>query len=699
MISLIRKPGARLKGLLLLGDGLFGDRRCSYDPCPISISICTSLALRLSCKISRWISVRSTSYEKVVQLYPNNPEERGYNCLNSSRDLAWLLRLKCTYILFLKRREILVEQQVDSRKNTWTLQNLPTSGTVVRNPADLVTRLCSGQLRSSSSTLFLCKNSRPCSLITILGQFIVLTGFLSRLYKPIVLNKAMVSTVAIPQVTLDTTLAELYALDDEGTGAGRSTPAHLNAFPCSDCAMTTKIPRNERYLYQDSELVKPWTAEERQRLRRILAIKILNVLGQRYSFVCGDLNVMVFDPENHVISSPTEHGIASSEYAKAEVEKTLSVLVEHQRPKIHMIAGLAAAKLPPNVSKIAVAMPFDGLDHIPHLLPPDRHYELLSKACLANSRLPTPRAEVITFEPTEELLAITNRHQGFFPNDLDSLNFEQRCTFQSCVKQAAETLVNRMLAWEIPFVVKSQQSSSGGGTYLVRSEDERTSCIVKMKSTALPVLVSSINSSNKHLLPADLIITDYIPAIRSSGVSFFVTQNGHHHFLSATRQDFDDGGFWTGGSIDYEIQHQERERFDDTISKAARFLNDKGYYGPVGIDVLEDTNAQQFIVDMNVRVPGSLPLGLLGHFFYLQRGLQHGYIILGTRFAITREAFLQAFQAQVEAGQIVIIAWYEDRSSLGSGVSWTNLAMAEKTVERLAQLKQLIFSHSLGAHE
>jgi len=366
---------------------------------------------------------------------------------------------------------------------------------------------------------------------------------------------------------------------------------------------------------------------------------------------------------------------------------------------IHMNAGLAAAMLPPNASKMAVAMPFDGLDHIPHLLDPDRHYELLSKGCLATSGLPTPRAEVIPFEATEELLAITNKQQGFFPNDLGLLDSQEIRIFQSCVTQVAERLIKRMLVWKIPFVVKSQQSSSGGGTYLVRNEDERASCIAKMRSMALPVLVSSVSPFNKHLSPANLIITDYIHAVRSSGVSFFVTQSGHHNFLSATRQDFDEGEFWTGGSIDYGVQQQERERFNNTISQAARFLNDRGYYGPVGIDVLEDTNDQQFIVDMNVRVPGSLPLGLLGRFFYQARGLQHGYIILGTRFAMTRDVFLETFRPEVEAGQIVIVAWYEDRSRLGRGVSWTNLAMAEKTVDRLAQLKQRIFSHSLGALE
>jgi hypothetical protein len=499
----------------------------------------------------------------------------------------------------------------------------------------------------------------------------------------------MVSTVANPQITLDTTLAELYALCNDGEPA----PAHLNAFPCSDCAMTTKISQNRKYLYQDSELSKPWTAEERQGLKHILAIKLLNVLAQRYSFVCGGLNVMMFDPENHA------HDVSSSEYAKAEAEKTLSALVNHQRPRIHMNAGSATATLPPNVTRMAVAMPFDGLDHIPHLLHPDRHYELLSKGCLATSGLPTPRPEVVSVEASEELLAITDRYPGFFPNDLDLLNSTEQRAFQSCVTEVADRLTNRILAWEIPFVVKSQQSSSGGGTYLIRSEGQRASCINKMRSTALPVLVSSINSSNKHLLPAYIIITDYIHAVRSSGVSFFVTQSGQHHFLGATRQDFDEGGFWTGGSIDYEIQPQERERFDETVSQVARFLHTRGYYGPVGIDVLEDTNEQQFVVDMNVRVPGSLPLGLLGRFFYRERGLQHGYIVLGVRFAMSREEFLRAFRPQVEAGQIVIVAWYQDRSSFGGGVSWTNLAMAEKTVDGLAQLRQRIFGRSLETHE
>ena len=34
------------------------------------------------------------------------------------------------------------------------------------------------------------------------------------------------------------------------------------------------------------------------------------------------------------------------------------------------------------------------------------------------------------------------------------------------------------------------------------------------------------------------------------------------------------------------------------------FLFSRGYYGPVGIDVVEDTHGGQWVVDMNARTPG-----------------------------------------------------------------------------------------------
>ena len=92
----------------------------------------------------------------------------------------------------------------------------------------------------------------------------------------------------------------------------------------------------------------------------------------------------------------------------------------------------------------------------------------------------------------------------------------------------------------------------------------------------------------------------------------------------------------------------------------------------MGVDVLEDGHGGQWVVDMNVRTPGSLPVGVLKGHFSTERGLHVGYMLSGIRLPYSRDKFLEHFRVQFEEGRIVIIAWSEE---VPVGVSWANLAM------------------------
>lgn len=498
------------------------------------------------------------------------------------------------------------------------------------------------------------------------------------------------------RVKLDVTLAELYHIDDDEIDSPHA-PVLVNAFPSSDLAMTSRYPRNTKYLYQDSENSKPWSSSDRTRLPRIMAIKLLSLLGQRYTFAAGDMPVILFDPDVDV----DPHGLRSpsGNHAKAEALRTSSILHLHQRPQLRFIAGPEDLELDHSGERLAVAMPLDALGRLPHVVRPDIHYDILSKACLAISGLPTPQSQVIHLMSNKAVQSMATRCPGFFLDSLTAFTQSEIDIFRTQVNVASENALKHVLAHVLPFVLKQTLTVSGGGTYIVHTEAQRQALTRKLRSTIIPMLLSSSTNVNAHLHPATLILSTYIRAVHSYGITFFVSRvNGACHFISCSNQDFDDAGFWTGGFIEYLEQPYLAMRFSATLRMVGAFLFSRGYYGPVGIDVLEDAHGGQWVVDMNVRTPGSLPVGVLKGHFSTERGLHVAYMLSGIRLPYSRDSFFEIFRVQFEEGRIVIVAWYEEIPDGNDGVSWANLAMGGETRKELYELLAKIRDATIGGH-
>ena len=487
-----------------------------------------------------------------------------------------------------------------------------------------------------------------------------------------------------PQVKLDITLAELYHLDDDESNS-HHYPVLVNAFPSSDVAMTSRYPRNTKYVYQDSENSKPWSARDRARLSRVMAIKLLSLLGQRYTFAAGNMPVVLFDPDIDV--DPCGSQASSFNHAKAEAMRTSSVFASHQRPQIRFTAGPEHLTLNYPQERLAVAMPLDTLSRLPHIVNPDTHYDILSKACLATSGLPTPQSQVIHLISNKIVQTMATTCPSFFPDSLSTFTQNEIDSFRKQAKIASEHALKSIKSEMLPFVVKQTLTVSGGGTYIVHSEAQRQTLISKLQSTIIPTLLSSSTDVNAHLHPATLILSTYISAVKSYGLTFFIGRvSGKCRFISCSHQDFDKTGFWTGGYIEYLQQTALEVQFTDLLQKVGTYLFSRGYYGPVGIDVLEDAHGGHWVVDMNVRTPGSLPVGVLKGHFSAERGLHVAYMLSGIRLPYSREGFLEAFKMQFEEGRIVIVAWYEEIPDGDNGISWANLAMGGETRKELNEI-------------
>lgn len=429
-----------------------------------------------------------------------------------------------------------------------------------------------------------------------------------------------------PTVVLDTTLHDLYRADNESGHQPTLVFAPFHVFQ--------RGPLTKFIYHSGLRLKQPDTTD------KAVAMLWLRTTPQRHLFAAGRMPAVVLTPSER--ESGTAHDVASMD--AASFQRSTSVLPRDQRPDVTFWPRPEDVPLRPG-SEIALSRPTDCLSHLPHLIDPEVHYEILSKRGLAYSGLPTPASTVV-----DTLLR---------PGDDGEM-----------MRDPAETSaeVTRMLravdAYKLPFVVKLPQSS-GRGTFIVTSEADRAR-VTEILRPQLQEMLEQVTEANYRLHPCSLVLQDYL-AGKVVGLSLFVTRKGRPIFVGCCKQKLNEDGRWTGGSILYANQAELRQLYAGSMEKAALFLHQKGYYGPAGIDVLTNAAGEQYIIDLNVRITGSFSLGLLaGHF--TKRGLDRA-MVEAAYFPCSRPAFEEAFAREIQDGRIIITAWtYDESVSLSLGV-------------------------------
>ena len=233
---------------------------------------------------------------------------------------------------------------------------------------------------------------------------------------------------------------------------------------------------------------------------------------------------------------------------------------------------------------------------------------------------------------------------------------------------------------------------------MVSSQEDLRGLQDALSTRILPKLLSQVNSSNAHLKPATLILSDMVTdPVGDVGLTFFVTKSGESVFLALTQQVVDSTKAWIGSTISYTEQEKFKKRFTPIMKEIAAWLSRYGYYGPCGADILEtapregDSSGltELNIVDLNVRTSGSLVLGLMSKHFSEQRGL-HKASSFSINAEMSRDTFISKFERRFREGHMVIVSWYEDPTS---GVSYGNVVIGApdgKTLEdEVAKVKEI----------
>jgi hypothetical protein len=477
------------------------------------------------------------------------------------------------------------------------------------------------------------------------------------------------TAIKLPTVTLDTTLAELYKRASPAAFSHRIGFVFTGVNSALD--LTDSFPRNEKFLYQDSpfntlptrKLVGTTTSAS---LQRSLATKYLSLIAQRDAFIAGPASSAA------VFCFPAD--AADPDHSRREAEATISVLDPAQKPELVFCPG--PADIPPlnklNIDRVACKVVLDGLEGLPLTVPLETTWYLNSKAALADSRLPTPRMDVVEVsgfcsgpDGCCEVCVKDGAGTHFVPVACSGLRGKW-------IRKEEKRILDAVRRKPVPFVLKNQQTFGGAGTWVVNSEKDKADLLEVLSGDdgVLRKMLARVTEENHHLKPATVIISDVVTdPIGDYGITFFVTDKGDAIFLGASEQMTDANNAWIGSTIKYSHQDAVKAKFDPLVKRTAAWLAEKGYYGPAGMDVLETKTPGQtdshtgeetayHMVDLNVRTSGSMCLPLMrGHF--TTRGLD-----CASSFSITvkgsREDFIETSKEDFEAGRMCIISWYHD---------------------------------------
>ncbi|SCO80186.1 uncharacterized protein FRV6_04399 [Fusarium oxysporum] len=478
------------------------------------------------------------------------------------------------------------------------------------------------------------------------------------------------TNIQLPKAVLDTTLNDLYrqaGSEYRNKRIGQVLSSFSALVPPS-----SKITPNHKYIYQGG----PFTSSKGSRTEKedsATAIKYLSLVNQRGAFVCGTAPVIFFYMDGD--SKKRDHD-------RKQVAKMSATLPDYQRPQPVFCEG--PDSIPINetgIDLLACKVVHDSLERHINVVPLETHWFLNSKRALADSGLPTPKCVIITVKGIpKDAQPCCAPCTG---SGLDSFVIPGDCTGNrgTWLKEQSQRIYDALKSHPLPFVLKSQETFGGAGTFIAKTEEERQRIIDNLGKGFLGRLLSSVNADNSHLEPATMLLSGMIQnPIGDYGMTVFNNKKGQEPvFLGVSKQMIQDGTAWVGSTIDYRQQSELRLRFETLTNQISEWLQSYEYIGPAGADVLEDADGFH-VVDLNVRTTGSCYLPLLRKHF------TNRVLYIESSFSTDvqqRDEFLDMFKAEFQDGRMCVISWYEDQEK---GSSLAELVIGGEDDDRLKEL-------------
>lgn len=424
------------------------------------------------------------------------------------------------------------------------------------------------------------------------------------------------------KIRLDTTLADLYQ------ECGIPGPFIVTMY-CVFGHLDLHPSFARELVYPEDEEPVPYSDDEKEILR--LKKIILGLKPLRRAFGLGNMDVLFFAPN----------------ITEAGMERALLQLNPDQRHRPRMLnlndANFAASlqKLTQD-SKLLFWRPQGWMDGHNCLLDPGEMFDINSKMFLLTSGIRTPKSEVL---------------------DLQKMVLNgSPCIFQTR---------------PLPFVVKLLRAGCGFGTFIVRTEAQRNNLL---KSLAF----YKLRGTN------EVILSEYVELVKDLSVHFVVGSPGTLHdrdnprIMGVTVQTLTDDGKWLGGHIDYSAQDELRELVTETVRDTTRRLP-ATFMGWAGVDIVANKEGEQYVVDLNARFTGSMPICFMSKHFWRERNLP-----LAQFAAIEYEGqvddIYDRLQPLVETGRVIVTATAE----IEDEVNMADVVWGGKDANHLAEVERWI---------
>lgn len=330
-----------------------------------------------------------------------------------------------------------------------------------------------------------------------------------------------------------------------------------------------------------------------------------------------------------------------------------------------------------NGSKIRWGFAMDFAEQLPYLFHPELIYKLNSKRWLAVCPLKSANDSVIDCEiecPTHKASEGLWYYGGDECKDCSN-------GVEKEIKRVLGVIKDR----KVPFVLKLTQSLSSVGTEIIKTEDAKSELLDKMKSY-LQEYLPRITKHNAHLYTTSLVLSDFIQG-ETAALNFYIRRDGSPVFLGACHQLSTGESGRQATAITYADQEKLKQKYQKSLEKIGKVLNEEGYYGPVGADIMENPDdGTLFVIDLNVRMPLSLVLyALKSHFTNHGHGMSMVYECIQLK--ISREELEDQFANEFKEARIVLLGG----TRLGSKEQWAfGMMVAGENKEEIDKLSDRI---------
>lgn len=425
-----------------------------------------------------------------------------------------------------------------------------------------------------------------------------------------------------PRVRLDTTLAELYRANGI---SGDFIVTMYCVFAHLD--LHPAFPRET--VYPEDEEPVPFSddREEQDRLRKV----ILGLKPLRRAFGLGDLDVIFFGPN----------------ISAEGMERALSQLDPDQRhrPRIVDLDQGAVFEELLRISqnkKLLFWRPQGWMNKHDCLNDPEEAYIINSKKYLITAGIRTPASEIISLRHTD-------------------------------IADPSSIFSTRPL----PFVVKLCRAGCGFGTYIVTAESRRKDVLGAMEKYQARGV-------------DEVLVSEYIDLVQDLSVHFLIGAPTSEHnrtnplITGVTVQTLTDDGKWVGGYIDYSAQEGLRDLVWETVRDTTQKLPET-FVGWAGVDIVVDKNGGQYVVDLNARFTGSMPMCFMSGHFWKERGLPLAQFA-AFEYRGKPDDIYDSLAPLVESGQAVVTA----TAGIEGDLSMADIVWGGHDQQDLAQVRDCI---------